>query len=79
MKKCLAIHDWLTDCRIREMIDTKTEKHYFVATIRGWKGFYFTDKSSNELCREIKAIRNKIDIDDPDIFNDKKYFKEVIK
>lgn len=78
MTKILAKHKWLTDCIIYEMINTKTKTRYFVATILGWKGFYFQYIPTNELITEIKHIRNLIAAGDEKIFENKKYFKKSI-
>lgn len=76
MKQVLARHKWLLGCTISEVVDTKTEKRHFVATVEGWNGFYIGYISTPDLIEEVKHIREKIKSGDDSIFTDSKYYKE---
>ena len=78
MKKILARHKWLVHCTINEMIDTKTDKRYFVAKIHGWGGWYLSNDKTQNIIDEVKLIREKIENDDKKIFLNPKYFKNNI-
>lgn len=78
MKKTLARHKWLVNCTIKEMIDTTTEQRYFVATVCGWNGFYIPYLPTDEVISEVKEIREKIEADDKEVFENPKYFKETV-
>jgi len=77
MKKTLARHKWLANCIINEMIDTKTEQRYFVATVCGWSGFYLPYLPTDEIIYEVKSIRDKIENGDSSVFKDSKYYKKI--
>lgn len=60
------------------MIDTTTEQRYFVATVCGWNGFYIPYLPTDEVISEVKEIREKIEADDKEVFENPKYFKETV-
>lgn len=61
------------------MIDTVTEKRYFVATIYGWRGFYLPyTLSTDKIIAEVKSIRERMDAGDDSVFTDPKYFRKSV-
>ena len=74
----LARHKWLVDCIISEMIDTETNKRYYVAKICGYGGWYLSNDNPQNICDELQLIRDKIENGDKRIFLNPKYFKNNI-
>lgn len=71
MKRKLAVHKDLIDCKITEMEDTETNRRYFTAVICGWKNFKFfsnNNEKSNPLylkvLKKVKEIRDNIKADE---------------
>jgi hypothetical protein len=60
-------------------MDTETEERYFVATVHRWRGFYIPyTLTTEEVIEEVKSIREQIENDKKEIFENPKYFKENV-
>jgi|tagenome__1003787_1003787.scaffolds.fasta_scaffold19656679_2 hypothetical protein len=58
-------------------MSTKGGDYYFVATIRGWKGFYLPTKDANEAYTMAKEIRSRIEANDESVFQDTRYNRTI--
>jgi hypothetical protein len=75
MWKKLAVHKWVSGCKITESLNTETEQRRFTATIDGWQNWRImtVDQTSpqvaEEVIRRVTAIKAAMDDGDAKVFD----------